>query len=382
VSWLQVILESGRIARDWTPLPSVPGVAVRPLADEYAGLRIVGRSYGLRDERWRRESKFLTVRQGGEGLPELRMVVAAREDRVETLEQGGRVGFARLVRSAAVRRPQMPVVPPLLAAYMLLPLAQALERIHRSGYCYRAVGPDTVEAAEDGLRFVVTAPIGPAEDVGSAEAARDDVTRLQGTPSTAAVTPWSPPETLAEGRRTAAGDVWGLGAAALELMLGRAPWEVRGSVPLLRVDRVQEALRTLRTAVRGQPGEAFLGEVVARALEVDPAARPGAAEIANVIMEILMDEARSAGLDGWSLRLVLRSVLEEGLDEVWGARQAQAWQALGGATRPGATPAPAGPARAALRIREVEVRVDDPRERLRTAWDLIRTGRLILEVEV
>lgn len=370
---LQALIESGHLAREWKPLPSVPGVVLRPFTDDFPGLRVVGRAYGTDDARWRREARFLLTVH--EGLPELRSVVVARPDRVETLEQGGLIGWDRLVRAALERaagvRSGPPVVEPLMVGYLMLPLAQAIERIHRAGYCYRALAPDTVEVSEDGLRLAVTAPIGPADPAAAPEEAQ--ATRLYGTPSTAGRTPWSAPEVVAEGRHSPAGDVWSLGVGALELMLGRSPWRVVGGVPDLRPGTLREVLAVLRSAVRGMPGAAVLGEVVVRTLEVDPSARPGSAEVVNDLLEILLDEGWRCGVGEWSLKMVLRSLLEGGFDPVWGPRQADVWRRL-------AQKAPAPEPAPAAGRREVEVRFDRLEERLRVAWEVLRSGSLVLEV--
>jgi serine/threonine protein kinase len=356
------------------------GVAVHRVRTDRGdeGLRVVLRDYGTEDARWRRELRLLLARFVERALPDLRGHYGVRlpdgAERVMTLEQGGIRSYTEVLAHARARRPRPPVLAPALLVYAAYPLAVALQVIHRQGYCYRALGPETVELDVHGFRVLVAAPIAPPAD--EAGPAGDRVTRLYGGPSTAGVTEWSAPEVLAGGPAGAgtASDVYALGVALLAGLLGENP---------LGRDRtaavVSEALGQARLHVRNFPCGEGLIRLMEGMLRVRPEDRLTAVDVVQALLDLREEASEEVG--DLRIQFVLKALLDGAFDDVLGARQQEAWALLYRETQAPRRASSSG----AEGVRRVEVTVsagEGLAERLRVALEVLLRGRLDLEVEI
>lgn len=158
-------------------------------------------------------------------------------------------------------------------------LAGALETAHRAGVLHRDIKPDNV---------LISA-------YGEPKLADFGLARLRDAPTTqtqrlTASLQHVPPELLRHGKPTEAGDICSLGSTLFELVSGRPPyWRdgERSIEPLIRRTS-NEPPPDLRH--EGVPGP--LAEVIARALDRDPAGRPNSA---RAFGEALQQAQRALG---------------------------------------------------------------------------------------
>ncbi|MER7465235.1 serine/threonine-protein kinase [Streptomyces sp. NPDC097981] len=148
-------------------------------------------------------------------------------------------------------------------------LASALAEIHRAGLVHRDLKPDNVLLAEDGVRVI---DLGIARETESGAEGDTGLTRtgwVVGSPS------YMSPEQAEGMPLTPASDVFSLGSVLVMAVTGRSPFAGPST------------LRTLYDVVHAEPDlsavPAGLREVVASCLAKDPAARPTAARLRELI---------------------------------------------------------------------------------------------------
>ena len=157
-------------------------------------------------------------------------------------------------------------VDPRRSVELALQACAGLDHAHRAGLVHRDVKPANLLVRADGTLKVA--------DFGIARIA-DAATRLTQAGTILGTASYLAPEQADGGEVTAATDVYGLGAVLYELLAGHPPF---------RADSIPElVLRQQRGEIEPLSGVAAeLERVVMRALERDPARRPGsAAELAR-----------------------------------------------------------------------------------------------------
>jgi eukaryotic-like serine/threonine-protein kinase len=155
---------------------------------------------------------------------------------------------------------------PEQAAAVAADIADALVAIHRAGLVHREVKPGNVLLADDGRARLL--------DFGISHTLTDDIEldqALTGAGLAIGTLPYMAPEQLSAQSITRATDVYGLGVVLYEMLARRRPFEAMTPVALAAEQRVQPA----RIADAPEP----LVELALRALSVDPAARPTAADM-------------------------------------------------------------------------------------------------------
>lgn len=168
-------------------------------------------------------------------------------------------------------------LPPEAAALLAAPIADATAALHRAGYVHRDLKPDNALIGADGQVTVI--------DLGLAW--HGGMTRLTETGTTVGSVGYMAPEQLEGGAVDGAADVWALGVMLYEWIAGRRPFArprageeaaatLVGSYPALADRRVDPALAAL----------------IGRCLQLAPAARPTAAEVAAALAGWL----RAAGI--------------------------------------------------------------------------------------
>ncbi|MEU4448436.1 serine/threonine-protein kinase [Actinosynnema sp. NPDC050801] len=157
----------------------------------------------------------------------------------------------------------------------LAEVASGLAHLHERRIIHRDVKPANilVRTAGDRRRALLT-DFGLAKQLGAPDLTR--VGLLLGTPSYLA------PELIASGVPTPEADVYALGVTAYEVLAGRRPF------PGATTDEVLHQHRTrLPDRPAGLPDPAW--RFLLACLEKDPRARPGAAEAADVLHDLVRD---------------------------------------------------------------------------------------------
>jgi len=233
-------------------------------------------------------------------LEEARAAAAVRHPRIVTLYEVGEVhGQPYLAmeyvpgRSLADRLEAGPWTP-TAAAEVLLPIAEAVDALHRRSLIHRDLKPSNILLDEAGQPFV--SDFGLAQMVHGPVASKER-SLVVGTPS------YMPPEQAA-GRWAAIGprsDVYSLGAILYECLTGRPPFRASSVVDtLLQVlEREPTTPRQLRPDV-----PPALEAICLKCLEKDPAARYGsAAELAADLERFLHGEVVAAQPATWARRV-------------------------------------------------------------------------------
>ncbi|MFC3689659.1 protein kinase, partial [Aquipuribacter hungaricus] len=152
-------------------------------------------------------------------------------------------------------------------ARLLAQVADALAAAHRSGLVHRDVKPaNLVVSREHPERVTVT-------DFGIARAA--DAVPVTRTGLVMGTAEYLSPEQARGGRATTASDVYSLGVVAQELLSGRPPFSGPSPAEVARA-QVQDPPPDLPATV-----SPAMRSTVARCLDKDPAARPGADALAE-----------------------------------------------------------------------------------------------------
>src|SRR5215216_336233 len=154
-------------------------------------------------------------------------------------------------------------LPPLEAARIAAQVADGLDAAHRIGIIHRDIKPGNVMLTAGGGVKVM--------DFGIAAAREAHSTTGQQLLATAAS---APPERIAGGRASPAGDLYSLGVVLYEMLTGRPPFMADTAERLLRAHLEAEP-RPVRELVFWVPPE--IADACAAALAKDPAARPASA---------------------------------------------------------------------------------------------------------
>ena len=141
-------------------------------------------------------------------------------------------------------------------------IAGALETVHRAGLLHRDIKPSNV------LINALGAPV--LADFGIAAAVVDE-----GDPETFAMSvPWSAPEVLQEKvSGSIPSEVWSLGATLYTLLAGRSPFERPDRESNSREQLTQRIVRARYTALPMSGVPAIIDEILATAMDRDPARR-------------------------------------------------------------------------------------------------------------
>jgi eukaryotic-like serine/threonine-protein kinase len=154
-------------------------------------------------------------------------------------------------------------LPPLEAARIAADVADGLDAAHRIGIIHRDVKPSNIMLTAGGGVKVM--------DFGIAAAWEAHSTTGQQLLATAA---YAPPERIAGGRASPAGDLYSLGVVLYEMLTGRPPFVADTAERLLRAHLEAEP-RPVRERVFWVPPE--IAAACEAALAKDPAARPASA---------------------------------------------------------------------------------------------------------
>lgn len=159
---------------------------------------------------------------------------------------------------------------PTTAAGIAADIGDALTAVHAAGFVHRDVKPGNILIGENGRGRLLD--FGISRSVSDSVAAEQTLT---GAGLAIGTLPYMAPEQLSAAPITAATDVFALGVVLYEMLAGARPFEAASPVGLAAEQRVPPP------PIEGAP--APLANVSARALAVDPAARPTAAECVTAL---------------------------------------------------------------------------------------------------
>ncbi|MEU6022371.1 serine/threonine-protein kinase [Micromonospora sp. NPDC047134] len=151
-------------------------------------------------------------------------------------------------------------------------VASALATAHARGVVHRDVTPGNVMLTPTGVKVV---DFGISALVGESEKGTDGT--LLGTPAYLA------PERLDNGQVSPATDVYAVGLLLYRMLTGRLPWQVETTTQMLRAHMYREP--EPMPPVPGLP--AGVAELIHRCLAKRPADRPGTAEVARTLAEVI-----------------------------------------------------------------------------------------------
>ena len=171
-------------------------------------------------------------------------------------------------------------LPPLEAARIAAAVADGLDAAHRVGIIHRDVKPGNVMLTAGGGVKVM--------DFGIAAAWEAHSTTGQQLLATAA---YAPPERIAGGRASPAGDLYSLGVVLYEMLTGRPPFMADTAEQLLRA-HLEATPRPVRSLVFWVPPE--IAAACEAALAKDPAARPSSAGALAARLRAAAEAARES----------------------------------------------------------------------------------------
>ncbi|MFD0744329.1 serine/threonine-protein kinase [Phytohabitans flavus] len=166
-------------------------------------------------------------------------------------------------------------LPPHEAMRVCAEVASGIAAAHDAGLVHRDIKPANVILTPAGAKVVdfgIAAAAGPLEDL-------DQDDRMIGTPAYLA------PERLTGDQIVPASDVYALGLLVHYVLVGRLPWAAETTTQMLRAHSYSEP-DPLPPVLGVPPG---IADLCGRCLAKEPADRPSAAEVADVL-------ARAAGM--------------------------------------------------------------------------------------
>ena len=180
----------------------------------------------------------------------------------------------------------------LQAVRAIAAVCDALAHAHARGIVHRDVKPANILVARDGT--VTLTDFGIASDDDARDQTADE--RVLGTLS------YMSPEQASGTRATGATDVWAAGLTLYAHLAGRNPYRAKTLVQLL--EKLADGAEPLARVRPDLP--AGVCRAVDRALDHDPARRPGAAELRDALLRGLVEgeagEAREADVVGAGTR--------------------------------------------------------------------------------
>ncbi|HEY6591336.1 MAG TPA: RodZ domain-containing protein [Actinomycetota bacterium] len=241
-------IDAGGMGEVWEADDTLLGrrVAIKVLAEELAGDPVAVR-------RFRREARATAMLDHPNVVRVFDFVDGEAPFLVLELLEGQTL--AERLRGGAL--------PPLEAARIAAQVADGLDAAHRIGIIHRDIKPGNVMLTAGGGVKVM--------DFGIAAAWEAHSTTGQQLLATAA---YAPPERIAGGRASPAGDLYSLGVVLYEMLTGRPPFMADTAERLLRAHLEAEP-RPVRELVFWVPPE--IAAACAAALAKDPAARPPSA---------------------------------------------------------------------------------------------------------
>ena len=159
------------------------------------------------------------------------------------------------------------------AAAIATQVARGLEVAHRAGVVHRDLKPSNIMLTTSGLVKVLDFGVGLIlDDV--------DGGRITSSDATVGTVRYMAPEQSTQRSVTPAADLYALGCVLYEMLTGAPPFDGDTNYEIQRqhVDQVPIAVRELRSEV-----PADLDDVISRLLQKDPADRPAAAEVAELL---------------------------------------------------------------------------------------------------
>ena len=242
-------IDAGGMGEVWEADDTLLGrrVAIKVLAEELAGDPVALR-------RFRREARATAMLDHPNVIRVFDFVEGEAPFLVLELLEGQTLA-ERLRRDGAL--------PPLEAARIAAAVADGLDAAHRIGIIHRDIKPGNIMLTAGGGVKVM--------DFGIAAAREAHSTTGQQLLATAA---YAPPERIAGGRASPAGDLYSLGVVLYEMLTGRPPFMADTAERLLRAHLEAEP-RPVRELVFWVPAE--LAAACEAALAKDPAARPASA---------------------------------------------------------------------------------------------------------
>jgi serine/threonine-protein kinase len=160
-------------------------------------------------------------------------------------------------------------LPPRMAMRVCAEVASGVAAAHDAGLVHRDIKPSNVILTAAGAKVVdfgIAAAAGPLEDL-------DQDDRMIGTPAYLA------PERLTGDQVVPASDVYALGLLIHYVLVGKLPWAAETTTQMLRAHTYTEPEPL--PPVTGVPPEVV--DLCGRCLAKDPADRPTAAEVADVL---------------------------------------------------------------------------------------------------
>ena len=182
------------------------------------------------------------------------------------------------------------------ALRLMLAVAEALTEAHRHGVLHRDLKPENILIPRDGrlrvVDFGLSEVIQQQEEADGTEPTLLDIKsgehQLRGTPA------YMSPELWRGHKATEASDIWALGILLRELVAGRHPFRWRTVLHLAQQVMEAEEIPPPEGAEGLSEG---VVEIMERCLAKEPARRPGAAEVAEVLRQHIAGR-RPAGRQG------------------------------------------------------------------------------------
>jgi eukaryotic-like serine/threonine-protein kinase len=242
-------IDAGGMGEVWEADDTLLGrrVAIKVLAEELAGDPVAVR-------RFRREARATAMLDHPNVVRVFDFVDGEAPFLVLELLEG---------RTLAERLRNGGALPPPEAARIAAAVADGLDAAHRVGIIHRDIKPSNIMLTAGGGVKVM--------DFGIAAAWEAHSTTGQQLLATAA---YAPPERIAGGRASPAGDLYSLGVVLYEMLTGRPPFLADTAEGLLRAHLEAEP-RPVRALVFWVPPE--IAAACEAALAKDPAARPASA---------------------------------------------------------------------------------------------------------